>query len=1338
MSGGFGGGSFGGGPWGGSSFSSSPTPPPPSDFDVFCFVNTPTSMGLILANPDVSIRDSGGQFTINLSNDLVVSANNDETAILEVTTTVPATRTLEFVLKIDSIPSDFSNIPESHIFVGTFTGTSTCAGFFISAAGLAYVGGVHYDGTTGQISIDSVIQPIPGSSAYVTTGEFLSYRVAIDSTSQTLYLYVTSETDVLAGKPLVLRAILPTFDADTLAFPPVPSTVISAIGQVLAPVHFEVRELCLSSHLLIANLAPVADAGNDQSVEMCSVIRLDGSASFDPEGANLLYSWKLIDAPLTSGFSVSGSDGQTFPVDMSGFTNKLYSVSLSSLLDPVSAGDTVLIDGDARIINMTGTDGHGYFVQFTTQDVPDSLSNVQFKLLRQNGIFNADKVLATFMPDVAGFYRFELIVSDGQLSSSPATVVFNVLEALIPRGVVPDVSFLFGLMSDFWGLVEDRDRITTLWSGVAQVVAGELLTLWQHDYAKSLRDIQRQFTRKWLHYDLLLPEPLPELTVVSGVNQVLISTVFNAPTTYTYGNTNLTIASPAFGVPLSIDFHPGAVDTNFPAGFVQDLNLRLKQVDPRFSVRAGSWSSGTKLAVIIQSAVAFQILACTLPTVTSVLTSSNASLFQVNQLSEQPNGTSSADNDVSRFGAAVSSNTYQVSLDLSATGIQPGQLLCIDGFAYQIVSIIPIGDETCWVVVKETLPANVSHTWKMASTVTSQLLDFWNGLVSAGDAVALEIAQSDSTVPTTALQYELFKTTVLGINSSLTNVLPIDLAGLPADLSSLTTAVYLASVLRRRYLPVSSLVLDVPTLGENIVVTTEAEEESVLRRNVDFTLEDIRDGTGIHFITLADGNDLDVWESKDPPSRLWAEFTYIDNGPVIEQNFGIPVEFTLDDIEALGVELDYLSAVRGLWYAYFNGPTLKNLRIGTQILLGLPFAEEAGTIEELRTDFSPTLGRLLIRDTANAAIVRTYTYPRALDLEINPATGQRYVVGDSVAQFAPLVEGASIVDYIKDPQWFRGILNQGIFREVEKYFRFLVKVDSAAFHLSALLAVKDFIIKVKPTYTYPLIVVESGGDREDDISIDDTMTENVTVNLSDNPCGGYFGSSTTFDDYNGSGIIRNQFDTDADPGTPPPTFPTSDSPILWAFDKEWLCPEDFVVGEVSTRFSGTAAVQYGMCFLFGSSYTPIHKFLKTGGPPISVPASPSSLTVPHDPIDPVAGVVHLATGLVSVVVRTKGTVGDAPSNSYKLYVDVNGTPPPAPETFTMSGPNGTASFPLTVPLGVSPGDVVTVRLQVASGSARNEAWTMLEVTVYQAAVPDLHFGDTLPAGTYRTIRQLSP
>jgi len=173
--------------------------------------------------------------------------------------------------------------------------------------------------------------------------------------------------------------------------------------------------------------------------------------------------------------------------------------------------------------------------------------------------------------------------------------------------------------------------------------------------------------------------------------------------------------------------------------------------------------------------------------------------------------------------------------------------------------------------------------------------------------------------------------------------------------------------------------------------------------------------------------------------------------------------FDFNDLASLSSTVDYLVRYAPLAYTMTNGPTLYNLRVGAQILLGLPFAEEAGVITEIRTDFSPTQGRILIQDTANKEIVRTYTFPKVLDLEVSRTTGEVYAVGDKVPQFAPLVEGVVVEDYVSNPTWFQGLLQQGAIYEVEKFHRFLVQGCASIFILSALLSFEASSSSFKPT-----------------------------------------------------------------------------------------------------------------------------------------------------------------------------------------------------------------------------------------------------------------------------------
>ena len=1305
MSAGFGAGGWGAGPWGsggGAQQLLSST-----SCDLFLFDDTnmfsiltalfvegvgdPTQFEFDYPTPPGTSDDLG--LLSGDSGDALFATNN---VYLSATAIIDNEYTVEVNFTFEELPNDFSSVAEHHVMFGVSDALGPCAAVFISRVGLAYAGAVHHvppSSNVGVLVLDSSLLVIPATSGSTPIGVPMTYRVAVSSIVGAVYLYATPTADLtVTGHQLV--AVLPIIDAGDLTFPPVDRAIISVRGTTLQPSRVALDRWCLSSTFDVPNVVPVANAGQDQAVRACSISLLDGSASFDPEGGPLTYQWRVIDAPSPSAFAFEGSDGATHPIiPFTGFTDRFHSADLAAedLVDPVLLGDVILIGGVAQTIIGKAVDGNGFYVQAILANIVYSLVGVQFKLIRQRGLSVPTAVTTSFFADVPGFYKFDLVVFDGSLYSSPSVAILNVLESVLPRGCTPDMGFIFKYIGDFWKLVENAEVLTTAWSGVAQVAATELFTLWQHEYSKSLRDVQRTITRRWLHYDLLLAEPIPELTKIRAIYSGVQSTSIPIPGNPGVVGTTLALTSPALDGVVVVGWVGAAT-----AGAVgPELLNRLLEVDKRFSVTSLPSRDGTFLRVRIDAPFPF-----------TVEPSTTTAYFTPGDSSGTLQGSGAA---------SGGTKTYVVDRGLTGVDIREDDLLILGGIGYRISRVInglstdPDVYDKQRVTLKDVLPVPAPTSWTVASTVKSGLLNFWNGMVSARDNICFEVTDINGGDP------ELIETVALGVAESLPSYLGVDITPLGGALSDPDKTVYLAKCVRRTYLPVTPLLVDLPALQEHIVIV---DDEATLRRNVDFFLEDFRGAKALRFLS---GNSPDVWEGAIPPDRLWAEYSFIDNNPVIEANFGEPAGLTLDDLAGLPGNVDYLSAVRGIWYAFFNGPRPNNIRIGAQIFLGLPFAEQTGIIEEIRSDFSPSTGRILVRDAANNEIVRSYAHPATLDLEVSPITGNRYVVGDLVSQFAPLVEGVEITDYVKNPTWFAGVVQQGVFTEVQKYHTFSVRMDSAIFDLSALLLVRDFVLTIKPTYTYPVILVELNLGDGSDLSITDFIVSRGTMLLDDNPCG-ILGSMIFDDTIPGGGGWRNQFDNDET--TPPPVFPVPDADVKWAFDKMYLCPTDSLVANLTYEQLAPGPAEFDTFLVFDDTLKQSISFLEVG--PVVVPANPAELDIPVS-----GSALAIFNGNLNTVrLLVQGVGPGAFATDYEIVVEVNGVDI-AVQAFDATDP----AFAVDVAIAgaVLLGDTISFKIRVPAASpnpgARSPNWNTIVgfVTVSDGT---WSFGDNVVAGTY--------
>jgi hypothetical protein len=249
------------------------------------------------------------------------------------------------------------------------------------------------------------------------------------------------------------------------------------------------------------------------------------------------------------------------------------------------------------------------------------------------------------------------------------------------------------------------------------------------------------------------------------------------------------------------------------------------------------------------------------------------------------------------------------------------------------------------------------------------------------------------------------------------------------------------------------------------------------------------------------------------PSRLWAEVTFFDNNQAIEDNFGLLVGVTREDLEKVSSNATYRQVIAGLMYALTKGSAISKIESGVKILLGLPYAEHDGVIRSIEKDYrlapdgTPLFGRLLVEDVdgnkAPLGTVRVYTYPIDLastlsGIETNPATGLEYVVGDTIYRLNPLAKGVEVRDYTTDP-----ITNGSLQGLLQQFQSFKVRVNNNIFSTDELSLVSEFLRRISPSYVAYVISISNS--QMDEVDVGDFSFQSIRLGngagfFADNTC----------------------------------------------------------------------------------------------------------------------------------------------------------------------------------------------------------------------------------------------
>lgn len=1136
--------------------------------------------GLLSLGPsDLTPTPALSPYFTTSSDGLTVTAesSNGVAAMLDFTTAMPPRYTLDLAMRVPELPHNTGDLSDHSAGFTIADGAGRGVSIYFAQTGLAVSRVDDFGSVTTLPDTTDLMQEI--------TTSFVTIRVAVDSALGRAYVMVG---DGITDNPI------PTFILPVEQTPPTVSDRFRLFvhGWPDEPVRIEFQRIRLAGDVVIPNSPPVASAGPDRVAPLGQAIRFDGRGSFDVEGAALTYQWRLTDAPLGSDYAAEvGSGGSTDDGDADGYTDILTFAS-GALPAWAAAGDVIRAGGIYHVI--ATVDNAGGTLTVETDTIPDSLSASPFRIFRQSLIVGSTTETPYIVPDVQGIYRLELIVNDGEVDSEAVEVLASVVGPRAPFGTEPDVSPIWNALGDEWRLIENRGVFEEAWRSAAQILGSRLLEAWQHHYNYSIRDAQGVFQVRWRAFQSLIAETGPEVVdilprfgalasdyqfelstpTVTGLTLVFSYLTGDSPTDA--DATTVTLTGGSLSTIVS-DVNTALTGTGisayaFPV-LTDGANLRYNGSDGTTTDDGDSDQFTNKLSFTAASlpswVAAGQILVVegeryTIDTVNNgggYLTITEDALpdsfsdpvefriyrnvrlgfkaparaFWIDSTSTAASvlgvATDTYNYLAGETGSMATSRSYVVDmgLDLSEFGIIREDLLVLNnGQSFKVDRLgthpwDPIPNQRIYLF--EDLPPDATPEWSVPSVVRSSLVDYEAEGSYPNDLVKIEVYDTQAGTYSDQLGY---------IDAQRDTQLAVRLDGLFGALMDTDRyELRLEGVKRRKALSIPSDVLSIPRLQDKIPVDASP---TIWKENVDFVIEPFyreTDGSAIPMLQWRDAAFVDP--DEEPPDIFWAEVVILDNTYNVENLFGRLVGFLRDDASAFTNDFNYVAGVAGLLYAQQRGPNVEAIRTGARILFGQPFAEVDGIITELRDDYSPTMGRMLVQDDdgndpSRSEIVRTYYWTKdPLDtsstsgLGTNADTDAPWAEGDSIPQFSGIGTGVDVVDLYNDPTWFVPYVRGGLINEMQKFHYFLVRFNLDLVSLANLSLLSQFVLRVKPTYTHPILAGFSA--HEDEIDITDELVGTIDFNTYDSVSPD--GLAFMYDDYRGDGTVWSSYDDGA-------------------------------------------------------------------------------------------------------------------------------------------------------------------------------------------------------------------
>ena len=344
--------------------------------------------------------------------------------------------------------------------IGFLSGTNESEATGVSADGNVVVGNsgrynvFRYDNQRGMIDLG----PLPGGSTFISAQDVSADGSVIVGGATTPQFdrepFLWDDKNGIGMQNL--RTLLEDEGIDLTGWRQLgDATAVSADGSIIVGYGIKTDNtteawIAKLGEPSVPNSAPIANAGNDETVHPGTTVTLNGSGSTDPEeNYPLTYAWSIVSKPSGSAATLSGADtvSPSFVPDKLG--DYIVELIVTDNLDASSAADQVLIStdntapvaeaGDDQAVVVLGTtiqlngsqsydlDGDYFSYSWSFTSKPEG-SNANLN--------NAAMDNPTFIADIQGDYILSLVVTDifGASNSDTVRISFDNVKPIAIAG----------------------------------------------------------------------------------------------------------------------------------------------------------------------------------------------------------------------------------------------------------------------------------------------------------------------------------------------------------------------------------------------------------------------------------------------------------------------------------------------------------------------------------------------------------------------------------------------------------------------------------------------------------------------------------------------------------------------------------------------------------------------------------------------------------------------------------------------------------------------------------------------------------------------------------------